>query len=69
MAKVIGEIQIRMGYRPCEFRGLEGCLFHGWFQRSKFLGGDQRPVGIVELADGRIVEADPVEVRFTDGLR
>lgn len=64
MAKVMGEIQIKMGYRPCEFKGLKGCLFHGWFQRSKFLGGDQRPVGLVELYDGRMIEADPKEVRF-----
>lgn len=43
-----------------------GCLFHGWFQRSKFLGGDQRPVGIVELIDGHIIEMDPKEVRFIE---
>lgn len=67
MAKVMGEIRICMGCRQCEFRGIGGCRFHGWFQRSKFLGGDQRPVGLVELGDGHIVEADPAEVRFTDG--
>lgn len=66
MAKVMGEIRIVMGFRPCVFKGLEGCLFHGWFQRSKFLGGDQRPVGLVELPNGLMVEADPKEVRFLE---
>lgn len=41
--------------RPVIVHGHRGSLI-GWFQRGSFLGNNQKPVGLVEFADGTVGE-------------
>lgn len=45
--------------------GRDGWLL-GWFQRGGFLGNNQKPVGLVEFADGTVGEFEAGEVRYAD---
>lgn len=38
----------------------------GWFQRGGFPGGNQKPVGPVEFADGAVGGYEADEVRHVD---
>lgn len=54
-----------MERRPVTVHGHGGSLI-GWFQRGGFLGNNQKPVGLVELADGTVGEYEAKEVRYVD---
>lgn len=43
------EVVVTMERRPVTVHGHGGSLI-GWFQRGGFLGNNQKPVGLVELA-------------------
>lgn len=51
--------------RPVTVHGHNGSLI-GWFQRGGFLGNDQKPVGLVEFADGTVGEYEAKDVRYVD---
>lgn len=45
------EVVVTMERRPVTVHGHDGSLI-GWFQRGGFLDNNQKPVGLVEFADG-----------------
>lgn len=51
--------------RPVTVHGHGGSLI-GWFQRGGFLGNNQKPVGLVEFADGTVCEYEAKDVRYVD---
>lgn len=51
--------------RPVTAHGRSGRLI-GWFQRGGFLGNNQKPVGLVEFADGTVGEYEAKDVRYVD---
>lgn len=51
--------------RPVTVHGHSGRLI-GWFQRGGFLGNNQKPVGLVEFADGTVGEYEAKDVRYVD---
>lgn len=51
--------------RPVTVHGHAGSLI-GWFQRGGFLGNNQKPVGLVEFADGTVGEYEAKDVRYVD---
>ncbi len=53
--------------RPVTVHGHAGSLI-GWFQRGGFLGNNQKPVGLVEFADGTVGEYEAKEVRYVDHI-
>lgn len=59
------EVVVTMERRPVTVHGHGGSLI-GWFQRGGFLGNNQKPVGLVELADGTVGEYEAKEVRYVD---
>lgn len=59
------EVAVTMERRPVIVHGHRGRLI-GWFQRGGFLGNNQKPVGLVEFADGTIGEYEAKEVRYAD---
>lgn len=65
------QVEVVMERRPVvvygrEYRyGRDGLLL-GWFQRGGFLGNNQKPVGLVEFADGTVGEFEASEVRYAD---
>lgn len=59
------QIEVVMERRPVVVHGRDGLLL-GWFQRGGFLGNNQKPVGLVEFADGTVGEFDAREVRYAD---
>lgn len=59
------EVVVAMGQRPVTVHGHDGSLI-GWFQRGGFLGNNQKPVGLVEFADGTVGEYEAKEVRYAD---
>lgn len=61
------EVVVTMERRPVIVHGHRGRLI-GWFQRGGFLGNDQKPVGLVEFADGTIGEYEAKEVRYVDHI-
>lgn len=58
---------VAMERRPVIVHGRDGWLI-GWFQRGGFLGNEQKPVGLVEFADGTVGEYEAREVRYADGM-
>lgn len=61
------EVAVAMERRPVIAHGHRGRLI-GWFQRGGFLGNDQKPVGLVEFADGTVGEYEAKEVRYVDHI-
>lgn len=61
------EVVVAMERRPVTVHGHIGSLI-GWFQRGGFLVNDQKPVGLVEFADGTVGEYDAKEVRYVDHI-
>lgn len=61
------EVVLTMERRPVIVRGHRGRLI-GWFQRGGFLGNNQKPVGLVEFADGIVGEYEAKEVRYVDHI-
>lgn len=61
------EVAVAMERRPVIVHGHDGSLI-GWFQRGGFLGNDQKPVGLVEFADGTVGEYEAKEVRYVDNI-
>lgn len=59
------EVVVITERRPVIVHGHDGSLI-GWFQRGGFLGNNQKPVGLVEFADGTVGEYEAKEVRYTD---
>lgn len=59
------EVVVTMERRPVIVHGHAASLI-GWFQRSGFLGNNQKPVGLVEFADGTVGEYEAKEVRYAD---
>lgn len=59
------EVVMTMGRRPVTVHGHDGSSI-GWFQRGGFLGNNQKPVGLVEFADGTVCEYEAKEVRYAD---
>lgn len=59
------EVVVTMERRPVTVHGHVGSLI-GWFQRGGFPGNDQKPVGLVEFADGTVSEYEAKEVRYVD---
>lgn len=59
------QIEVVMERRPVVVYGRDGLLL-GWFQRGGFLGNNQKPVGLVEFADGTVDEFEASEVRYAD---
>ena len=59
------EVAVAMERRPVTVHGHAGSLI-GWFQRGGFLGNGQKPVGLVEFADGTVGEYEAREVRYAD---
>lgn len=59
------EVVVAMERRPVIVHGRAGSLI-GWFQRGGFLGNNQKPVGLVEFADGTVGEYEMKEVRYAD---
>lgn len=59
------EVAVTMERRPVTVHGHGGSLI-GWFQRGGFLGNDQKPVGLVEFADGTVGEYEAKDVRYAD---
>lgn len=53
--------------RPVIVHSHRGRLI-GWFQRGGFLGNNQKPVGLVEFADGTVGEYEAKEVRYVDHI-
>lgn len=61
------EVAVTMERRPVTVHGYDGSLI-GWFQRGGFLGNNQKPVGLVEFADGTIGKYEAKEVRYVDHI-
>lgn len=61
------EVVVTMERRLVIVHGHRGRLI-GWFQRGGFLGNNQKPVGLVEFADGTIGEYEAKEVRYVDHI-
>lgn len=61
------EVVVTMELKPVIVHGHRGRLI-GWFQRGGFLGNNQKPVGLVEFADGTIGEYEAKEVRYVDHI-
>ena len=61
------EVVVAMEWRPVIVHGHRGRLI-GWFQRGGFLGNNQKPVGLVEFADGTVGEYEAKEVRYVDHI-
>ena len=59
------EVAVAMGRRPVTVHGHGGSLT-GRFQRGGFPGNDQKPVGLVEFADGAVGEYEAKDVRYAD---
>lgn len=59
------EVVVEMERRPVTVHGHGGRLI-GWFQRGGFLGNNQKPVGLVEFADGTVGEYEAKDVRYVD---
>lgn len=59
---------VAMERRPVTVHGHGGSLI-GWFQRGGFLGNGQKPVGLVEFADGTVGEYEAKDVRYVDNGR
>lgn len=59
------EVVVTMERRPVTAHGHGGSLI-GWFQRGGFPGDNQKPVGLVEPADGTVGEYGAKEVRYVD---
>lgn len=59
------QVEVVMERRPVIVYGRDGLLL-GWFQRGGFLGNNQKPVGLVEFADGTVGEFEASEVRYAD---
>lgn len=59
------EVVVAMERRPVTVHGHRGRLI-GWFQRGGFLGNNQKPVGLVEFADGTVGEYEAKDVRYVD---
>lgn len=59
------EVVVEMERRPVTVHGHGGWLI-GWFQRGGFLGNNQKPVGLVEFADGTVGEYEAKDVRYVD---
>ena len=59
------KIIVTMERRSIVARGRYGHLI-GWFQRSNLFGNNQRPVGLVEFADGTVGEYEAKDVRYID---
>lgn len=59
------EVVVEMERRPVTVHGHSGSLI-GWFQRGGFLGNNQKPVGLVEFADGTVGEYEAKDVRYVD---
>ena len=59
------EVVVAMERRPVTVHGHRGSLI-GWFQRGGFLGNNQKPVGLVEFADGAVGEYEAKDVRYVD---
>lgn len=59
------EVVVTMERRPVTVHGHGGSLI-GWFQRGGFLGNNQKPVGLVEFADGTVGEYEAKDVRYAD---
>lgn len=59
------EVVVAMERRPVIVHGRAGSLI-GWFQRGGFLGNNQKPVGLVEFADGKVGEYEVKKVRYAD---
>lgn len=59
------EVVVEMERRPVTVHGHDGSLI-GWFQRGGFLGNNQKPVGLVEFADGTVGEYEARDVRYVD---
>lgn len=54
---------VAMEQRPVVVHGRSGRLI-GWFQRSNFLGNNQKPVALVEFPNGTVREFEAKEVRY-----
>lgn len=61
------EVVVTMERRPIIVHG-HRCRLIGWFQRGGFLWNNQKPVGLVEFADGTIGEYEAKEVRYVDHI-
>ena len=61
------EVVVAMERRPVTVHGHD-CSLIGWFQRGGFLGNNQKPVGLVEFADGTVGEYEAKEVRYVDPI-
>lgn len=59
------QVVVSMERRPVAVHSRYGDLI-GWFQRGGFLGNNQKPVGLVEFADGTVGEFEAREVRYVD---
>lgn len=59
------EVVVTMERRPVTVHGQVGSLI-GWFQRCDSRGNNQKPVGLVEFADGTVSEYEAKEVRYVD---
>lgn len=62
-----GKVVVTMERRPVIVHG-RACSLIGWFQRGGFLGNNQKPVGLVEFADGTVGEYEAKEVRYIDHI-
>lgn len=61
------EVVVTMERRSVIVHGHGGWLI-GWFQRGGFLWNNQKPVGLVEFADGTVGEYEAKEVRYVDNI-
>lgn len=61
------EVVVTTERRSVIVHGHRGRLI-GWFQRGGFLGNNQKPVGLVEFADGTVGEYEAKEVRYVDHI-
>lgn len=61
------EALVAMGRGPVTVHGRRGRLI-GWFRRGGPLGGDRKPVGLVEFADGTVGECEAKDVRRADRI-
>ena len=59
------EVVVITERRPVTVHGHSGSLI-GWFQQGGFLGNNQKPVALVEFADGTVGEYEAKEVRYVD---
>ena len=61
------EVVVEMERRPVTVHRHSGSLI-GWFQRGGFLGNNQKPVALVEFADGTVGEYEAKDVRYVDHI-